>query len=87
MAPVMGAYYLQKIHGGRGILMTGAGGVAPARVVILGAGTVGMGALQVAHGMGADVTVLNRGREKLRQIEELYKGAVRALAPERRSNI
>lgn len=79
MAPVMAAYYLQKFHGGRGVLMTGAEGVAPAKVVILGAGTVGMGALQVAHGMGAQVTVLNRGEGKLRIIDDMYKGTVRTL--------
>ena len=59
--------------------MTGAEGVAPAKVVILGAGTVGMGALQVAHGMGAQVTVLNRGEAKLRIIDDMYKGTVRTL--------
>jgi alanine dehydrogenase len=65
MAPVVAAYYMQKIHGGAGILVTGASDVAPARVLILGAGTVGMGALNVAYGMGAEVTVINRGEEKL----------------------
>lgn len=79
MAPVMAAYYLQKFHGGRGVLMTGAEGVAPAKVVILGAGTVGMGALQVAHGMGAQVTVLSRGEAQLKIIDDVYKGAVRTL--------
>jgi len=79
MAPVMGAYYLQKFNGGRGVLMTGAEGVEPAKVVILGAGTVGMGALQVAYGMGAQVTVLNRGKGKLRIIDDMYKGAVKTL--------
>ncbi|GBD96022.1 MAG TPA: alanine dehydrogenase [Nitrospirae bacterium] len=79
MAPVMAAYYLQKIHGGEGILVTGAGGVSPARVLILGAGTVGMSALQVACGMGADVTVINRGEEKLRQIDKIYEGKVKTV--------
>jgi alanine dehydrogenase len=80
MAPVMAAFYLQKIHGGEGLLVTGAGGVAPARFLILGAGTVGMSALSVAHGIGADVTVINRGEEKLRRIHELYDGKVKTLA-------
>ena len=80
MAPVMAAYYLQKIHGGEGVLVTGAGDVAPARFLILGAGTVGMSALSVAHGMGADVTVINRGEEKLRRIRELYDGKVKTFA-------
>jgi alanine dehydrogenase len=79
MAPIVAAYYLQKIYGGGGVLMTGAGGVSPARVLVLGAGTVGMNALQVAYGMGAHVTVLNRGEKKLRIIDELYRGDVRTL--------
>ncbi len=79
MAPVMAACYLQKIHGGSGILMTGAGGVPPARVLILGAGNVGFSAMQVAYGMGADVVVINRGKEKLDQIDELYKGKITSM--------
>nr|MBC8413966.1 alanine dehydrogenase [bacterium] len=79
MAPVMGAYFLQKIHGGAGILVTGVSGVVPAGVLILGAGTVGMGALEVAYGMGADVTVINRGKERLEMIDEMYKGRVRTV--------
>jgi len=79
MAPVVAAYYMQKIHGGAGILVTGASGVAPARVLILGAGTVGMGALKVAYGMGAEVTIINRGEEKLKIIDDMYKGKVRTI--------
>ena len=79
MAPVVAAYYMQKIYGGAGILVTGASGVAPARVLILGAGTVGMGALEVAFGMGAEVTVINRGEEKLKIIYDMYKGKVRTI--------
>lgn len=77
MAPVVGAYYLQKFRGGSGILVTGVCGVPPARVVILGAGTVGMGALGVAHGMGADLTVINRGQEKLDRINQMYSKRVK----------
>ncbi len=80
MAPIIAGYYLQKIHGGQGVLFTGAGGITPARFLILGAGVVGMSALQVAHGMGAQVTVINRGSEKLWQIDELYGGAVRTVS-------
>jgi alanine dehydrogenase len=79
MAPVVAAYYMQKIHGGAGILVTGASDVAPARVLILGAGTVGMGALNVAYGMGAEVTVINRGEEKLKIIDDMYRGKVRTI--------
>jgi alanine dehydrogenase len=79
MAPVMAAYYLQKIHGGEGILATGAGGVLPAHFLVLGAGNVGMNAVQVAYGMGASITVINRGEEKLKHIDEIYSGKVKTL--------
>ena len=79
MAPVIAAYFLQRIHGGSGILATGADGVLPARFLILGAGTVGMGALQVAVGMGADVTVINRGKDKLDRIDKMYGGKVKTV--------
>ena len=79
MAPVIAAYYLQEVYGGRGVLVSGAGGVDPARVLILGAGTVGMSALSVAHGMGARVTVMNRGEKKLRLIDEKYRGKVKTI--------
>lgn len=79
MAPIMAAYFLQKFNGGSGVLMTGTETVPPAQLLILGAGSVGMNALKVAYGMGVRVTVLNRGVEKLRQIDELYKGDVKTL--------
>ena len=56
MAPQVGAHWLQKEQGGKGVLLAGAPGVRPGRVVILGAGTVGSNALRIAVGMGADVT-------------------------------
>ncbi|UCD34809.1 MAG: alanine dehydrogenase [Nitrospiraceae bacterium] len=77
MAPVIAAFYLQKIHGGAGVLATGAAGVPPARFVILGAGTVGMSATGVALGLGADVTLLNRGQAKLLRAQELYGDKVK----------
>jgi alanine dehydrogenase len=70
MAPVVAAHYLQKVYGGEGILITGTGDVSPARVLILGAGVVGMSALKVAYGMGARVSVIDRGIEKLKRINE-----------------
>jgi alanine dehydrogenase len=60
MAVQVAAHYLEKPSGGRGVLMGGATGAAPANVLVLGAGTVGSNALRVALGMGAQVTVLNR---------------------------
>lgn len=76
MAPIVAAFYLQKVHKGQGILLSGVEGVPPARVVILGAGTVGTNAARVALGMGARVTVINRGIEKLQHIDELFHGSV-----------
>lgn len=79
MAPVVAAHYLQKVYGGEGILITGTGDVSPARVLILGAGVVGMSALKVAYGMGARVTVIDRGIEKLKRVNEIYHERVRAV--------
>lgn len=79
MAPIVGAYYLQKVYGGAGVLVTGVSGVAPANFLILGAGTVGMGALQVAYGMGANVTVINKGEDKLKAIDRMYQGKVKTV--------
>jgi alanine dehydrogenase len=59
MAAQVGAHWLQKEQGGKGVLLAGAPGVRPGRVVILGAGTVGSNALRIAVGMGADVTVFD----------------------------
>ena len=59
MAPLMGAFYIGKIHGGRGLLPTGVPGVAPANVLIIGGGTVGSNAAKVAAGLGARITLLD----------------------------
>lgn len=80
MAPVVAAFYLQKVHGGGGILLTGVEGVPSANVLVLGAGTVGMNAIKVAFGMGANITVINRGIDKLRIINKLYRGKIKTLA-------
>ncbi len=79
MAPIVAAFYLQKVYGGLGALLTGVEDGHAAHVLILGAGVVGMNALKVAVGMGADVTVVNRGPAKLRHIDELYKGKIKTL--------
>lgn len=79
MAPVMAANFLQKVHGGSGVLMSGVEGAPCAKVLILGAGNVGMNALKVAYGMGAEVTVINKGSVKLAQIDRLFEGRVRTL--------
>ncbi|BDX21125.1 alanine dehydrogenase [Polynucleobacter sp. TUM22923] len=71
------ASHLEKTHGGLGILMAGVPGVAPAKVVILGAGVVGRNALQMAVGIGAEVCIFDRDIDRLRQIDMLYGNRVR----------
>jgi alanine dehydrogenase len=72
MAPLMGALGLMRPNGGNGTLITGVPGVWPARVAIIGGGTVGMNAARVAVGLGAHVRLLDRGAAKLRRVEELF---------------
>ena len=79
MAPLMGAYYLQKFKGGSGILATGASGVRPARIVILGAGVVGTNAARVAIGLGMETLIMNKDTEKLQKVDELFMGRVETM--------
>jgi alanine dehydrogenase len=72
MAPLMGALGLMRPYGGNGTLVTGVAGVWPARVAIIGGGTVGMNAVRVAVGLGAHVRLLDRGAAKLRHADELF---------------
>jgi alanine dehydrogenase len=77
MAPQVGAHYLEKTNGGRGVLLAGVAGVLPGAVVVLGPGVVGSNAAQIAVGMGAEVTVVGRSAESLRRIEAQFAGRVR----------
>ena len=83
MAAQVGAQFLERPHGGRGILLGGVPGVAAAQVLVIGAGTVGTNAAQVAIGMGADVTVVAPAPDQLRIIAERFGPAVRTLASTR----
>ncbi len=74
LAPQVGAWTLQKANGGRGILLGGVPGVAPAKVLVLGGGVVGTHAARVAAGMGADVTVLDRSLPRLRYLDDVFGG-------------
>ena len=74
-----GATALEKSHGGRGVLLAGVPGVAPAKVVILGGGVVGLNAAQMAVGLGSDVTVIDRSIDVLRRIDARFGGAVKTL--------
>jgi len=71
-----GAFYLERAHGGRGILLSGVPGVPPGNVVILGAGTVGLNAAKTAVGLGADVSVLDVNLDRLRYVDDLFRGQV-----------
>ncbi len=79
MAPLMGAYYLQKKYKGTGVLPTGATGVKPAKAVILGAGVVGSNAAHVCVGLGMDTFIMNRGVERLQKLDELFMGRLKTL--------
>jgi alanine dehydrogenase len=76
MAPQVAAHLLTHMQGGLGKLLGGVPGVPPARVVILGAGTVGTQAARIALGMGAQVTVFNRGLERLRALDVAFGGRI-----------
>lgn len=79
LAAQAGAYFLQAPLGGRGVLMGGAPGVAPARVVVIGGGVVGTSAARVAIGMGAEVTILERDVLRLNELELQFDGRARVL--------
>jgi alanine dehydrogenase len=76
MSVQVGARYLEATQGGRGLLVGGVPGVDPAKVVVLGAGTVGSAATRIAVGMGAQVTVINLDIERLRYLDDLYQGRI-----------
>lgn len=76
LAPQVGAWALQMANGGSGILLGGVAGVPPGKVVIVGAGNVGTNALQIAVGMGAQVTLFDRGINKLAALEQIYRGRI-----------
>ncbi|WP_067438936.1 alanine dehydrogenase [Nocardioides jensenii] len=80
LAPQVGAHSLLKAQGGRGVLMGGVGGVANAKVVIIGAGVSGQNAANIALGMGADVTLLDTDLDKLRMSFWRYNNRVHGLA-------
>ncbi|MGL5865659.1 MAG: alanine dehydrogenase [Dermatophilaceae bacterium] len=80
LAPQVGAHAMMKAHGGRGVLMGGIGGVANAKVVVLGAGVAGQNAANIALGMGADVTLLDTDLDKLRMSFWRYDNRVAQIA-------
>jgi alanine dehydrogenase len=83
LAPQVGAYSMLKAEGGRGVLLGGVGGVANAKVVVIGAGVSGQNAANIALGMGADVTLLDTDLDKLRMSFWRYNNRVHGLASSR----
>lgn len=80
LAPQVGAYHLMRSGGGRGVLMGGVSGVYPAKVVVIGAGVSGMNAAAIALGMQADVVLLDKNLNRLRQADAIYRGHLRTVA-------
>ena len=83
MAPQVGAAALERPRGGRGVLMGGSSGVEPARVVVLGAGMAGSNAAQIAAGMEAEVTIVDRNIDRLRDLDRIWHGRVQTVASSR----
>ena len=80
LAAQVGASALQKPNGGRGVLMGGVPGVAPAKVLVIGGGVAGLNAAVIAMGMGADVTIVDRSLSRLAYIDTIYCGRIKTLA-------
>lgn len=79
MSVQAGAHHLEKAQGGRGVLLGGVPGVAPAKVLVIGGGVVGDNAAAMAVGMGADVTILDRSISRLRELDTKYEGRARCV--------
>lgn len=79
IAVTVGGELLSKAKGGKGVLLSGVPGVKPAKVTIMGAGTVGTNAAKIAVGLGADVTILNKSPGKLKYIEDIYGSRIKTL--------
>src|SRR5882762_8558700 len=80
MAIQVGAHYLEKMAGGRGILLGGVPGVPAARVVIIGGGVVGTNAAKIAVGMGAHVTIIDNNLDRLRELDDIFLSKIATLA-------
>ncbi|HEX6678910.1 MAG TPA: alanine dehydrogenase [Actinomycetes bacterium] len=85
MAPQVGAHLLERESGGRGVLMGGVSGVAPARVLVLGAGMAGQNAAWIAQGMEAEVIMLDTNIDKLRYVDSIHKGRILTLMSNRQT--
>jgi alanine dehydrogenase len=83
LAPQQGAHFLERHKGGRGVLMGGAPGVRPAKVVVLGAGNVGWNAAWIAAGMEAEVVLVDKNLDRLRWVDQIHKGRIMTVASNR----
>jgi alanine dehydrogenase len=83
LAPQQGAHFLERHNGGRGVLMGGAPGVRPAKVVVLGAGNVGWNAAWIAAGMEAEVVLIDKNLDRLRWVDQIHRGRIMTLASNR----
>jgi alanine dehydrogenase len=83
MSVQVGATFLEKMNGGRGILLGGVPGVPAANVVIIGGGIVGTEAAKMAVGLGAKVTIIDRNLDRLRQLDDIFLSKVQTLASSR----
>ena len=80
IAVQVGAYYLMKAHGGKGILLAGVPGVEKGKVAIIGGGVVGTNSAKMAIGLGAEVVIINSSLERLRYLDDIFGGKVKTLA-------
>jgi alanine dehydrogenase len=80
MATQVGAHYLERGAGGKGVLLGGVPGVRPARVVVVGAGNVGWNAAWIAAGMEAEVVLLDKNVDRLRWVDQIHRGRIQTLA-------
>ena len=83
MSVMVGSNYMQKAHGGCGVLISGVPGVPPAEVLVIGGGIVGLNAIKIAHGMRARVTVLETNTDRMRFLDDLFNGTVTTMASNR----
>jgi len=83
LAPQMGAHFLERHNGGRGVLMGGSPGVRPAKVVVIGAGNVGWNAAWIAAGMEAEVVLIDKNLDRLRFVDQIHRGRIMTAASNR----
>ncbi|GEK59934.1 alanine dehydrogenase [Marinococcus halophilus] len=80
MAAQVGAQFLESVYGGKGILLSGVPGVKKAKVTVIGGGVVGINAARIAHGLGANVTIIDLNPARLREIDETFDGQIQTIS-------